>query len=152
MESKSLSFIPYNSTGLDVEKINWINDLLDSTNVVCFQLQEHFKATKSVNQFFKKHFGNVDPFVVPAVRDNCSHAGRPRGGLAQLVRKNIAVRKENIPSNSWRIQAQILHFDYYKILWLNVYMPTDPQLQQIDETVIHEVLGEIDPIMSASDF
>ena len=54
MESRYLNFISYNSTGLDAAKINWINDLAETTNVAC--LQEHFKAIKSVKQYFKKHF------------------------------------------------------------------------------------------------
>ena len=86
MDNSSISFISYNSTGLDSVKVNWINDLMTSTNSVCLQLQEHFKATKSINQYFKKHFSKFDSFSTPAVRENYSHSGRPKGGLAQLVR------------------------------------------------------------------
>ena len=152
MENRSLSFISYNSTGLDSLKINWINDLMESTNSACLQVQEHFKATKSVTQYFKKHFKMFDPFVTPAVRESSSHAGRPKGGLAQLIRNSINIKKENVVCKSWRIQAQILHIKEYKILWMNVYMPTDPQLQQIDKSEILETLNEIELILSTSVF
>ena len=148
MDSKILSFLSYNSTGLDNEKIQWINDLVETTNTVCWQLQEHFKATKTANQYFKQNFKNFDNYVTTAVRGNSTHAGRPKGGLAQFVNKYYDIKKEKVPCKSWRIQAQILHIDNYRILWMNVYMPTDPQLQQIDETEIYETLYEIENILS----
>ena len=98
MENSSLSFISYNSTGLDTVKVNWINDLMKSTNSVCLQLQEHFKAIKSINQYFKKHFTKFDSFPVPAVRENSSYSGRPKGGLAQLVSNDVNIKKEKLVS------------------------------------------------------
>ena len=152
MGKKTLSFISYNSTGLDNIKVDWINDLMKSTNSECLQLQEHFKATKSADQYFKKKFSLFDPFVTPAVRENSSHTGRPKGGLAQFVRSNIDIKKERLACRSWRLQAQILHLNNYKILWINVYMPTDPQLQHIDETEIFEIINEIEMILSSKSF
>ena len=149
MDSKILSFLSYNSTGLDNEKIQWINDLVETTNTVCWQLQEHFKATKTVNQYFKQNFKNFDNFVTAAVRENSTRAGRPKGGVAQFVNKDYDIKKEKLPCKSWRLQAQILHIGNYRILWMNVYMPTDPQLQQIDETEIYETLYEIETSANA---
>ena len=34
----------YNSTGFDRPKILWINELMNTFKIDCFQLQEHFKA------------------------------------------------------------------------------------------------------------
>ena len=67
--------------GLDSVKINWINDLVKTTNCVCLQLQEHFKATRSLKNYFKKYFTDFDNHPTPAVRENLSHSGRQTGGL-----------------------------------------------------------------------
>ena len=51
-------------------KADWIRGLLDTFNVNCFQLQEHFKASKTVNSLFKREFELYEGYVVPAVRDH----------------------------------------------------------------------------------
>ena len=85
--NKTVNLISYNSTGLDSIKVNWINELLDTFDVQLFQLQEHFKAIKKVDSYFKQNFKKYDSYVLPAVRENVHHAGRPKGGLAQFVSK-----------------------------------------------------------------
>ena len=50
------------------------------------------------------------------------------------------------------IQAQVLHAKKYKLLWVNVYLPTDPQTQQLDEIEIAETLSEIDKIIKVATF
>ena len=144
MESTYLNFISYNSTGLDTVKINWINDLVKTTDSACLQIQEHFKATKSVQQYFKKYFKDFDIYAIPAIRENSSHVGRPKGGLVQLIKSDLNIKKQKVVCKSWRLQAWILHFNEYKLLWFNVYMPTDPQLQVIDDTELMEIIAEID--------
>ena len=96
MDSRCLNFISYNSTGLDSFKIDWINELIETTDVTCLQIQEHFKAIKSVKQYFKKHFKKFDNFPIPAVRENTSHVGRPKGGLAQFVKNGLGIKKQQI--------------------------------------------------------
>lgn len=145
------NFCSYNSTGLDKVKVQWIQDLLQTFNVDFLNIQEHFKAIKSVNQYFKKSFCNYDSFVTPAIRNSESHAGRPRGGLAQLSRKNKTVKKEKIICKNWRIQAQILHFAAFKLLWINVYFPVDPQ-SQFDTTELLQTLSDIEVIIESNKF
>ena len=137
MDSNVISFMSYNSTGLDKLKVDWINDLLETFDVDCFQVQEHFKAIKTIEQFFKTNFTKYESYVSKAVREDLNHVGRPKGGLAQLVCKSSKIKKERVASQSWRIQAQILHINGFKLLWVNVYFPTDPQTQQIDETELN---------------
>ena len=139
MDLNTLSFMSYNSTGLDAVKIKWINDLLQTCKVDFFQIQEHFKAIKSIDSYFKKNFTQFDSYPREAIR-NSNLVGRPRGGLGQLVRKNNNVKKERIFCDNWRVQAQILHVKKYKLLWLNCYLPTDPQSQQFDESELLETL------------
>ncbi len=76
--------------------------------------------------------------------------GRGRGGLAQLALKNIAVGQARVKTKSPRIQAQILTFQTCKILWINTYMPCDPQLQLYDDTELLTTLNEIEEIITQS--
>lgn len=140
----------YNSTGLDPSKIRWINNLTEVLNIDMLGLQEHFKAIKTYEAFFSKHFMKFKSYVKPAVRE--SYVGRPKGGLAQLCKKG-KFKRERITNQHWRIQAQVIHIQTYKILWCNVYFPTDPQTQQLsDEAEIIEILTEIENIFEQSNF
>ena len=62
------------------------------------------------------------------------------------------IKKEKISVQSWRIQAQVLHIEAYKLIWLNCYFPTDPQTIQYDDTELLEVLDEIEAILDNNDF
>ena len=116
----------------------------------CFQVQEHFKAIKTIEQFFKTNFTKYESYVSKAVREDLNHAGRPKGGLAQLVCKSSKIKEERIASQNWRIQAQMLHINGFKLLWVNVYFPTDPQTQRIDETELNATLKDLENIIETS--
>ena len=105
-----------------------------------------------MNSYFAKNFSTFNCHVTPAVRENVSHAGRPKGGLCQFVLKESKFKKEPIPCLNWRIQAQILHLNDYKLLWINVYMPTDPQTMELNENELISTLNEIERIVSISSF
>ena len=107
----TFNLLSYNSTGMDTDKINFINDVAETFEIDLLQLQEHFKATKSVEKYFKKHFKQYETYVKPAVRPVIDGAGRPKGGLAMFVHNKCGFRKERVHVNSWRIQAQILHLE-----------------------------------------
>ena len=142
----------YNSTGLDTAKVNWIKELVSLCKIDCFQLQEHFKATKSVETFFKKQFSDSDSYVTPAYREAFQDSGRAKGGLAQIVAKDLDIKKEKIPTKHWRIQAQILHFGDYKLIWINCYFPTDPQTLQYDDQELVAVLDELEHVLDHNAF
>ena len=84
MANTTLSFMSYNSTGLDTVKVNWIQDLINTCDIDFLQIQEHFKATKSVESYFKKQFINGDSYVIPAHRETFQDGGGANGGLAEL--------------------------------------------------------------------
>ena len=84
---------------------------MKTLSIDIFQLQEHFKSTKSVETFFRKQFLKSDIYVIPAYREKFQDNGRAKGGLAQLVSKQCDIKKERIKTSSWRIQAQILHIN-----------------------------------------
>ena len=90
----------YNSTGLDAVKIGWIQDLMKTCEIDLLQIQEHFKATKTVEKYFKKNFMNTDSYVIPAFREQFQENGIAKGGLAQLAAKHLDIRKERVVTKS----------------------------------------------------
>ena len=124
MDSKTINLISYNSTGLDMAKVKWINELLETFDVDLFQLQEHFKAIKTVDNYFKKNFSDFDSFVFPAIRDNENHAGRPKGGLSQFVKKDGKFKKERISSNSWHVYIHPKKSIIFNMKHLTLHSPT----------------------------
>ena len=56
MEGSTVNFMSYNSTGLDSVKTNWIRDIMQTCKIDFFQLQEHFKSTKTIDSYFRKEF------------------------------------------------------------------------------------------------
>ena len=66
--------------------------------------------------------------------------------------KNLNVKKERISTNYWRIQAQILHFDGYKLMWINCYFPTDPQTVQFNDDELLAAQNEIENILDNNVF
>ena len=153
MARSTLNFMSYNSTGLDKTKIEWIQDISKTCDIDILQLQEHFEASRSAETLFKTNFDkNLDSYVVPAYREPFQDSGRAKGGLAQLLKKDLNIKKERIQTKSWRLQTQILHFDHYKIIWFNCYMPTDPQTLLYDEAELLPILIEIENILESNSF
>ena len=53
-------------------------------------------------------------------------------------------------TKSYRIQAQILNLGKRRLLWINSYLPTDPQtVVRYDDTELLEVLAEVESILSS---
>ena len=152
MAYNTLNFMSYNSTGLDSMKCDWIRNIMKTCQIDFFQLQEHFKITKTLDSFFKREFPTNDSFVTPGHREPFQDAGRARGGLAQLSYKTLDMKKEKITTKHWRIQAQILHFNAYKLIWINCYFPTDPRTLQFDDGELLAVQNEIENVLDSNTF
>ena len=149
MARATLNFMSYNSTGLNAVKIDWIRDTMKTCGIDCMQIQEHFKKNRNIDTYFRKSFPNSDSYVVAGERVTGQDSGRAKGGLAQLSAKSLSVRRERVITSNWRLQAQILHCaGGQKILWLNVYFPTDPRVQNYDEYELLEVLTEIEKLLN----
>ena len=143
----TVNFLSYNSTGLDSLKTKWIRDLLETCNATFCGLQEHFKRVKTLPRLFRTAFPNYDNFALPAHREEGRDTGRAQGGLAQLMLKGCEVRRQVVPNGGWRLQAQILHFDDWKILWVNCYFPTDPRIINFDEEELLAVQAELESVL-----
>ena len=152
MANPTVNFMGYNSTGIDKQKCRWISDLSDVTDTCYLSIQEHFKIAKNTDKYFSEQFDKFDSFVIPGYRARGQDTGRPKAGLAQLSRKTIDIKKDRIVTKNFRLQAQILNFSNTRLLWLNAYMPTDPQNGTFDDSELLEVLAEVEYIMDNTIF
>ena len=152
MTSPLVNFLSYNSTGMNSIKAAWISDLLQVTNSHFIGIQEHLKRNKTVDKFFRDQFSDYNTYVVPAHRDQGQDSGRAKGGLAALSSRNLDIQCHRIKTNSFRLQAQTLEFPNVRILWINVYLPTDPQTQDNNTEELLSVLREIENVMDIANF
>ena len=51
-EEPCVTFMSYNSTGMNTIKAQWLNEAFQDLEVDYCALQEHFKNTKSTDKFF----------------------------------------------------------------------------------------------------
>ena len=147
----NVTFMSYNSTGLDTVKIRFCLDLCEKYDVDFLSLQEHFKFVNS-DKFFKVGFKSFSSYVTPAHRAPGQMMGRAKAGLAQLSSKEYDVKRVRVTTIGYRVQAQVLDMPTTHVLWLNTYMPTDPQLQQYDDNELQEVLEEIRNILNTAQY
>ena len=68
----------------------------------------------------------------------------------QLAAKELSVARARVVTKSPRVQAQILTFPNCKVVWINSYMPCDPQKQHFDDSELVETLSEVESIITAS--
>ena len=123
----------FNSTGMNSIKADWVRNLYNISKCDFVSIQEHFKKNKSTDRFFKDQFPEHSSYVIPGYREKDQDTGRPKGGIAQLRNKTVDIKVERILTKSFRIQAQVLHFQNSRILWLNSYFPTDPGREKFNE-------------------
>ena len=96
----TVSFLSYNSTGLNTVKTKWIRDLIKMTDASFIQVQEHFKKNRTLDRFFSEEFPEHNSYAIPGHRDTNQDQGRPMGGLAQLCRSSLFIRKNVKTSES----------------------------------------------------
>ena len=152
MATSPVTFLSYNSTGMNTVKTKWIRDLINVTDASYAQIQEHFKRNKNIDKIFTDQFPDHNSFINPGQREKNQDQGRPMGGLAQLSKSDLDVKKTRIKCDNFRVQAQVLSFAKLKLLWINAYMPTDPQLINYDEIELLTILHEIENIIETTEF
>ena len=108
-EVPSVTFMSYNSTGMNSVKAKWTTEMCQDLEVDYCAIQEHFKNTKSTQKFFCDKFSEYNPYVIPAHRAPGVDTGRCSGGLAQLSRKTIGVKKDRVICKTYRVHAQVLN-------------------------------------------
>ena len=91
MENRTTNFMSYNSTGLDYVKTNWIRTIIDTCKIDFFQLQEHFKATKSLVSDGFLLVSVLVPVIIPSLKvtkiivSHCSALPTYPGKLSQKL-------------------------------------------------------------------
>ena len=144
------TFMSYNATGTDKVKCQWIREVATEYDVDYCSIQEHFKTVKSTEQWFRQQFTDYHSYVIPAYRLPGVDTGRGRGGLTQLALRSTAVARARVATKSPRLQAQVLTFPSCRILWINGYMPCDPQKQSHEDTELIATLSEVERLMAAA--
>ena len=152
MAKNYVNFLSYNSTGLNEAKFKWIRDLIKTTDSSFIGIQEHFRKNKTTEDLFVNNFSGNKCYIVPGHRDEGQTRGRPKGGLAQLVSDKLDLKIKHVKEESFRIQGKVIEFPATKLLWLNVYFPTDPLTIEFEETELMEVLSDIEKIMNNEDY
>ena len=126
---KSVKFLSYNSIGMNSVKTQWVRDLMDTCGASYCGVQDHFKKIHPLQKYFKSEFPKCD-------------------SLVQLSLKSLkGVRREQVPTSGWRIQAQILHFGGWRLLWINVYFPNDPRIVNFDEAELLVVQTQLEAVL-----
>ena len=149
-EATSVTFMSYDSTGLNSVKYKWICDICEEFDVDYISIQEHFKKTQSIDKYFRDSFKD---YIIRGYRPPGQDSGRCKAGLAQLSRGVYSVKKERVTTRGFRIQAQVLNMPTSRLLWVNTYMPTNPRrLTEYDNFELQEVLMEVETILSSSSY
>ena len=154
VKETTVTFMSYNPTGLDsTVKCRFSNDICNEYDVDFLAIQEHFKSIKTTDQYFKKKFPDYFSYVVAAQRSPGQEYGRAKAGLAQLTRKALDVKKCRVVTRGFRVQAQVLDLPSSRILWMNTYLPPDPQyLGQYDDSELRDVLAEVENILASTTY
>ena len=148
----NFSFISQNTDGWSDNKAQTLNFVMETHNInFCF-LQEHMQLEKNLYKVHNK-FENFCAFSIPASKTNSRISkGRPSGGLAILYRKSLEqfVSEIRIP-DSKRVQA--LHFKYKEsaYVFINVYLPNDPQCDNFCDNELLQTLNDINFVFNKYD-
>ena len=146
-----VTFLSYNSTGLDSLKVQFSHDICSEYDVDFLSIQEHFKFV-NCDKYFKSSYTEYSSYVIPGHREPGQMYGRAKAGLAQLIRRDCDVKMTRISSDCFRVQAQVLKLPNSRILWLNTYLPCDPQLQQYDDSELQAVLKSVKDVINTAEF
>ena len=88
----SVTFLSYNTTGLDSVKVKFSLDICEEYDVNFLAIQEHFKFVNS-DKCFKSGFSEYSGYVIPGHRAPGQFMGRAKAGLAQLCSKHFDVKR-----------------------------------------------------------
>ena len=142
--SNSFSFLCQNTDGWTEHKADTLSSTAHLHNIdFCF-IQEHMRLRKNlykIQEFFKDY----QAFSLPAHKKNSNiNRGRPSGGLSILYRKSLEqfITEITIPESN-RVQA--IHFkkDTEAHVFINVYLPNDPQCANFCDIELLKALQDI---------
>ena len=147
--SKSLSIICQNTGGWSDPKAETLSTIIDLHKAdMCF-VQEHFKLAKNLYKI-NEQFKEFCVFSIPAYKtNNVISRGRPSGGLSIIYRKYLeGFVTEIIIPESKRVQAIHVKINNNAYVFINIYMPTDPQTNNFDDSELIKTLQDIRYVFS----
>ena len=142
--TREFSAMSYNSTGWDIFKVNFLQTLLVSHAIQVLAIQETMLLKRNINRIASA-FPNYDTFILPATKSNENiRAGRPSAGLALVYSKSIShcVTQISCPGSN-RVQAIQVSLESGTLVFINVYFPTDPRVNNFDDTILIQTLQDI---------
>ena len=66
-----------------------------------------------------------------------------------MTTRSLEGKRSRVQTTSRRLQAQLLAFPACKVLWINGYLPCDPQLQDFDDTELVATLSHVESLVTA---
>ena len=140
----TLSAISYNSTGWSDPKADMLNTVLKSHGIMVGAIQEHFQLPSNLAKITSK-LNDYEMFAIPAHKHNDRiHKGRPSGGLSLLYHKKIQNLVSHIVvPNSNRVHAMTVKISQCKVVFINVYFPTDPRTINFNDVELIKTIQDI---------
>ena len=148
---QNISAISYNSTGWNNFKVSFIQTLLLTHSIQVCAVQEHMLLKRNINRI-SSALTNCDTFILPATKSIANiNSGRPSCGLALIYSKSISkyVTHLSCPGSN-RVQAIKVCTPADTFVFINVYLPTDPRVNNFDDTTLIQALQDIQYIKSLS--
>ena len=145
-----LTTISHNTTGWRDDRVSLLNTILTTHSISVCAIQEHMQLKANLYRIASK-FNNYETFSIPAYKNNeFLHKGRPSGGLSLIYSRNIMNCVEHITvPNSYRVQGIKVKFPQQNYVFINTYFPTDPRVENFDETELIETLEDIKYILDS---
>ena len=146
--AENICVTSYNSTGLSLHSISYIQTLLMFTDILC--LQEHFllntgdRKHNNTDKLFKTFGDNYDMYIVPAIKDNSAVTrGQGSGGLCTMWKKCFTKYVSKVKCNNHRLRYSKFNFPTGKLLLFNTYFMCDPRINDFEDEPLLSLLEEI---------
>ena len=153
-QSTDVCFYSQNVRGTGSNKLQFIRDILSlsSRKIQIFCIQKHFLLRNNLYKL-SNAFDGYAVISKPAFKDFHSvNSGRPMGGLATILPKNLRKFITLVNCNSWRLKPFTLKLGNETILIINTYFPTDPRTVTNGNVELIEVLAEIKALVEIQKF
>ena len=148
-KASTLPIISYNSTGWSNSKAEMLNTILITHGIMAGAIQEHMQLASNVHKLSSK-LTDYDIFTIPAYKHSDKiHKGRPSGGLGLFYHKKLQnlVNHIVVPL-SRRVHAMSVDIPGGKLVFINVYFPTDPRLVNFDDQELLKTFQDINFIFN----
>ena len=145
--TSNLKIASYNSTGLGIDKMDYIQHTLNQHNIDIMMLQETWLLTENPSKLGTLHKDYLY-CGLSGMDNNELLRGRPYGGLAFLWNKNVVSCVKRVKSTvSKRLLAITVKICSMDILIINCYMPCDNQSKNHVQEDFLNVCDEIEQLL-----